>query len=538
MGTPDIPTPPQTFPRRAAAVTAAGGLTIVLLLAACKLVLHLATTGHFGYGFFVDELYFLACSEHLAWGFVDMPPLFPAVTALIRAVFGDSLFAIRLLPALSGAALVLMTGLMARDLGGRRFAQGIAALAVLTAPLWLILHSIHTMNELEQLFWTGAAWVVIRILRADPDRPLESSRGWLLLGVICGLGMLNKHSMAFFGVALVAGLLLTPARRALRSPWLWLGGAVAVLIYLPNLVWDVRHHFPHFEMLANIKADGRDVALNPLQFMVQQIIFFNPLAFPLWLGGLGWFLFGKEGRRWRVLGITYLGILLEMFVLDGRPYYPAPAYPMLLAAGGVALERWLDRRQETRRSWRFAGPAYAAVLAVSGVVLAPIFVPLLPPETLIRYSQALGITQPRIETHRMGPLPQLMADRFGWPEMAREVARIYHSLPPADQAKAAIFGQNYGQAGAIDHFGPALGLPKAISGHLTYYLWGPRGYTGEVMIVLDDNRETLEKLFEHVELAGHVSHPYSMPYQHFDVYVCRGLRGSMAELWPRVKQYK
>lgn len=550
----DIPiqqTVPDRFTTRQ--IATAGGFTLVAFLALCKLLLHLATIGHFGYGFFIDELYFLACSEHLSWGFVDMPPLFPAVTALLRTLFGDSLFAVRLLPALSGAALVLMTGLMARDLGGRRFAQGIAALAVLTAPLWMIMHSIHTMNALEQLFWTGAAWVVIRILRADQDdrddlddrddpaTPLETSRGWLLLGVICGLGMLNKHSMAFFGVALVAGLLLTPARRALRSPWLWLGGVVAVLIYMPNLVWDVRHHFPHFEMLANVKASGRDVALNPLQFMVQQVVFFNPLALPLWLGGLVWFLIGKEGRRWRILGITYLGILAEMFLMDGRPYYPAPAYPMLLAAGGVALERWLDRRhrlQMPRRGWRLAGPVYAAVLALSGLILAPIFVPLLPPETLIRYSRALGISQPQIENHRMGPLPQLMADRFGWPEMAEEVARIYHSLPPADQAKAAIFGQNYGQAGAIDHFGPALGLPKAISGHLTYYLWGPRGYTGEVMIVLDDNRETLEKLFEHVELAGHVTHPYSMPYEHFDVYVCRGLRMPMAELWTRVKSYR
>ena len=177
------------------------------------------------------------------------------------------------------------------------------------------------------------------------------------------------------------------------------------------------------------------------------------------------------------------------------------------------------------------------MLVLSGALIAPVFIPLLPPATLIRYSQAIGLSQPRIETHRLGPLPQLMADRFGWPEMAAEVARIYHALPPADRARAAIFGQNYGQAGAIDHYGPALGLPKALSGHLTYFLWGPRGYTGDVMIVLDDDRETLEKLFAHVELAGHVSHPYSMPYQHFDVWVCRGPRVPLPELWPRLKKY-
>ena len=208
----------------------AGGLAIVALVALVKLVLHLATTGLFGYSFFVDELYFLACSEHLAWGFVDMPPLFPAITALIRAVLGDSLLAVRLLPALSGAALVLMTGLMARDLGGRRFAQGMAALAVLTAPLWMLMSSIHTMNALDQIFWTGAAWLVIRILRDDWPQ------GWLWVGVVCGLGMLNKHTMAFFGVALVAGLVLTPARQAFRSRWLRLVGIVAGLIYLPNLI--------------------------------------------------------------------------------------------------------------------------------------------------------------------------------------------------------------------------------------------------------------------------------------------------------------
>lgn len=504
----------------------AGGLAVVALLAVAKLALHLATTGAFGYGYFVDELYYLAVSEHLAWGFVDMPPLFPALTALVRATLGDSLFALRVVPALSGAALVVMTGFLARDLGGRRFAQGIAALSVLTAPLWMALHSMHTMNALDQLFWTAGAWIVLRIVRDDWPQ------GWLLFGAVAGLGMLNKHAMAFFGVAMVAGLLLTPARRALRSRWIWLGGLLAFAIFLPNLLWIAGHGFPHFEMLANIRENGRDVQLDPLGFLAQQVLMFNPLAVPLWLGGLAWLLFGREGRRYRILGIAWLAVMVEMVLLDGRPYYPAPAYPMLLAAGGVAWEGWLGRRR-----WRFAKPAYAAALAISGAALAPLFTPLLPPETLIRYSQATGLEQPRIENHRLGPLPQLMADRFGWKEMAEEVARIYHALPAEDRAKAAIFGQNYGQAGAIDLYGPRLGLPKAISGHLTYWLWGPRGYTGEVVIVMDDDRETLEGVFESVELAGRVSHPYSMPYQHFDVWVCRGLRMPMAELWPRVKSY-
>lgn len=509
---------------------------MVALLALVKLALHLATTGLFGYSYFVDELYYLACARHLAWGFVDMPPLFPAVTALIGATLGESLFAVRLLPAVAGAALVLMTGMIARDLGGKRFAQGLAALAVLTAPIWLALHSIDTMNELDQLAWTGCAWIVVRIVgTAREGREEPRPRLWLLFGAVAGLGMLNKHSMAFFGVAVVAALLFTPERRALRSRWLWLGGAAAVALFLPNLVWMVQHHFPHFEMLANIRRNGRDTQLNPLQFMAQQALYLNPLALPLWLGGLAWLLAGRPGRRWRILGIAYLVVIAEMLLLDGRVYYPAPAYPMLLAAGGVAAERWLAARRLA--AWRVAGPAYAAILALSGAVLAPVFVPLLPPQTLIRYSRAIGFTQPRIENHRLGPLPQLMADRFGWREMAEEVARIYRALPPGDRAQAAIFGQNYGQAGAIDLFGPALGLPPAISGHLSYFLWGPRGYTGDVMIVLDDTRGRLGQLFRDVRWAGHVEHPYSMPYQHFDVFVCRGPRLSLPALWPRLKRY-
>jgi hypothetical protein len=264
------------------------------------------------------------------------------------------------------------------------------------------------------------------------------------------------------------------------------------------------------------------------------VLYLDPLALPVWLGGLAWSLVAKEGRRWRVLGFTWLGVIVELLLLHGRPYYPLPAYPMLLALGGVAVERW---SRAAPRLGRVARPALGALLLASGAVLAPLALPCLPPSLFGGYTRAIHLAQPRIENHELGPLPQLFADRFGWPEMAREVARVYWALPPADRARATIFGQNYGQAGAIDHFGPALGLPRAISGHLSYWLWGPRGATGEVMIVLDDDAPTLQRLFREVRLAGHVSHPLSMPYQHFDVYVCRGLRMPMVELWPRVKRY-
>lgn len=511
---------------------------LVLALAGAKLLLHLASAGAgaaWGYGFFVDELYYLATADHLAWGFVDMPPLVPALTALVRATLGDSLLALRLVPALAGAVLVLVTARIARRLGGRPGAQALAALAVVVAPVRLAIDSFHSMNALEPLFWMGAALLVLHLLEGG-DR-----RGWLLFGALAGVGLLNKHSMAFFGFALVVGLLATPARRVFRERWIWLGGLVAAAIFLPNLAWMASHGFPHFEMLENIRANGRNVELEPLGFLAQQALALHPVALPLWLGGLAWLVAGRSRPGGagpvprRVLGIAYLAVLALMLVLDGRVYYLAPAYPMLFAAGATALEGLLARRAAggVRRA---APAAYAAVLALTGALLAPFFVPLLPPEGFVRYRDAVGFDQPRIETHRLGPLPQLFADRFGWPEMAAEVARVHRTLPPAEREAAAVFGQNYGQAGAIDRFGPALGLPKAVSGHLAYHDWGPRGHSGEVVIVLGDQREVLEGHFVRVELAGRVDHPYSMPYQRVPVWICRDLRVPLAEAWPALRQ--
>jgi hypothetical protein len=495
------------------------------IVAAVKLLVHLVTTGRWGYEYFVDELYFDACARHLAWGYIDMPPFHPAVTSAVRAVLGDSLFAIRLFPAIAGAALVLLSGLLARDLGGGRGAQLLAAIAVAVAPILLAAGSFSSMNAWEPLLWTSCAILLARLLGgADP-------RLWLAFGLLAGIGLLNKHTMGLFGGALAAGLLATARGRELfRSRWIWIGAAAALFAFLPNLVWNIREGFPFFELQEAIRQDRRNVELSPLAFLGQQVLLLHPLSAPLWIGGLVWLLVGREGRLYRPLGIAYLLILAALLVMHGRVYYLAPAYPMLFAAGGVAAERRLSGRLAWIR------PAYAALLVAGGLLLAPMAFPLLPPETYVRYSRALGMQPPAIETHRMGPLPQLLADRFGWKEMAAEAARIYRALPPEERAGARVYGQNYGQAGAIDMYGPGLGLPPALSGHLAYHSWGPPAEDPTILIVFDDDRETLEGLFESVELAGRVSHPYSMPYQHFDVWVCRRPKVSLREIWPRLRE--
>lgn len=502
-----------------------GGLAVIGCLSLGTFILHMLVNDRYGY--FVDELYYLACSHHLAWGYVDQPPLIAVITWIERMTLGDSLHALRFLPAVAGGLLVLLSGLIARELGGRHYAQLLACVAVIVAPLYLGLGNLLTMNAFEPLFWMGCALVAIKIIKGGAPKL------WLLFGLLAGVGIENKHSMLFFGFGFLVGLLLTAERRFLRSPWVWLGGLLATFIFVPNLVWEIHRGFPTIELLRNVHMSGRNVTLGSASFLAQQILVMHPLSAPLWLAGLWYFLHDETGRRFRVLGWTYLIILLCFLVLKGRVYYLAPAYPMLFAAGAVAFQRFAERGN---RAW--LKPAYVVVLLVTGALLAPFaYFPMLPVETYLAYSRALHFEPPRIETHRMGPLPQIYADMYGWKEMAETVAGAYNKLSPEDKQRCAIFGQNYGQAGAIDFFGAKMGLPNAISSHQSYFYWGPRNYTGECMIIMDDTPDKLSKEFDSWEKVATVYHPYSMPYEHFDVYLCRRLHWPLAQVWPRLKNW-
>ena len=493
-------------------------------LAAAKLIVHLFTSRHYGY--FVDELYYLACSDHLAWGYVDQPPLIALIAKTSRLMLGDSLPAIRFLSALAGAGLVLVTGFMARALGGKRFAQGFAAFTILVAPAFLASDNLLSMNAFEPLFWMGCVLVLIRIIRTG------NPKHWLWFGLLAGIGLENKHSMLMFGFALIAGLLLTPERKAMQSRGFWMAGLIAFLMFLPNLLWNIQHHFPFLELQANIQRNHRNVDMPPLRLIAEETLAMLPLSLPVWVGGLWYYLFTGAGKQLRALGYAFVITAVIIMALDPRVYYLFPAFPMLMAAGAVF---WETRLEAPRLHWlKFAYPALMAILAVA---VAPVAVPILPVPQYIRYTEVTHLQQPRIENGRLGPLPQIFADQFGWEEMAQVVALAYNELSPDVRAKTAIFGQNYGQAGAIDFFGPRYGLPKAVSGHQSYFLWGPRGFTGESVIVMDDRQERLEELFASVKKVGHVEHPYSMPYQHFDVFYCQGMKHPLGDLWQQVKNW-
>jgi 4-amino-4-deoxy-L-arabinose transferase-like glycosyltransferase len=498
----------------------------LLAIAGAKLALHLALAGR--YGWFRDELYFLDCGRHLAWGYVDHAPLVGLASRLLLEL-GGSLVLARSLAAAAGAALVLLSGLLACRLGGGRFAQGLTALAVLVVPINLGIASIFSMNVLEPLFWTGCAWALVRLVQSGDGRL------WLVFGLLAGTGLMNKHSTAFFAAALVAGVLLSPERRWLSTRWPWLGGALALLVFSPNLAWQAANGFPTLEDLSNVARSGKNVVLGPLAFFSQQVEIVHPVLLPLWLGGLFSLAFGRL-RRYRFLGAAFALFFVLMFAMKGKNYYLAPAYPMLLAAGAVALEANLGRwRWSAGRAWPKG--AVAAVVGFAGAVTAPLVLPLLPPEGYVAYARTLGVAPPKTEVAHRGPLPQLFGDQFGWPEFVVDVAKAWSGLTPAERARAAIFANNYGEAGAINLFGPALGLPPAISAHQNHFLWGPRGFQGDILVVTQDDRASLERLCASVEEAGHHEHPWGMAEENGPIWVCRGLKVSLPELWPRLKKW-
>ena len=499
----------------------ASGSAVVAVLALIKLALQLYAAPH--YGIFRDEMYYLACGQHLAWGYVDHPPLMPFIAWLVSHTLGTSLLAIRLLPALAGAALVWLTGSLARRMGGGAFAQALAALAVLMAPIYMLMDHWFTMNAFEPLLWMAMAWCVLRFIESG------NPRWWLWIGILCGVGLEMKYTVVLFAAGLLLGLLLTPHRRVFLSKWFWLGCLAAFLIFLPNLVWLVRHHFPFLEYEHNVRMTTRDVRRGPMAFLLDQAEILNPVSVVLWVSGLLWLLFTRRGARYSLLAWTFLVVLGVLMITQGKNYYVVPVYPMMFAAGAVVLTQWV------RSGWLRG--TYAAVLALSGAVLAPLALPLLPPATFLRYEHAIHISTPKAENQRTGPLPQIFADEFGWEDMVRKTAAVYWSLPPAERAHTTIFANDWGEAAAVDYFGPKYGLPRAISNHNSYWFWGPGNADGSTVIVLGSDGTGDREHFRSVIAAGQVDNPWSREDEHFTIWLCRGLTFNVQQMWPRMKKW-
>ena len=487
-------------------------------MAAAVLALHLAVADR--YGFFRDELYFIDCGLHPDWGYADQPPLVPLLAGAMHRWWPGSLFMLRLWPALAHAGLVLLTAETARVLGGRAFAQALAALSVATAPVFLGMGSLLVTDLLQPLSWLFVAYALLR---------LKSGGGtawWFAIAIVASVSLWSKYLLVFWLLALLLGLLLTPERRLLadRSPWLAM--ALTLILVAPNVLWQARHDFP-FLQLGTYTVVQKNVPLSPWSFLLAAVRDLNLPTLPLWLTGLA--TLGLAGST-RALALAAVGVVAAMIGLHGKPYYAAGVFPVLMAAGAVAFAGWIGSR--------IVRGVMVAGIAGFGALALPLAIPLLPPDQLLQYQTALGLT-PRV--YQAGPhalLPQHFADQFGWPELAAMVAQAAQTLSPEDRAKLVFLAENYGEAGAIDVLGPGLGAPQAISGHNQYWLWGPRGHDGSVVLRFGGSRAALLKNYGSVTLVGEFQSRWAMPWEiGKPLWLCRDRKRPFESDWASFRHY-
>jgi hypothetical protein len=493
-------------------------LGLLLLLGLGITLMHILTNSQ--YGFHRDELDIIMNARRLDWGYVAYPPLTPLLARIELALFGSSLTGMRIFPALAQGAVAVLVGLMARDMGGRRAAQVLAALAAAISAVALTTGMLIQYMSFDYLWWVVVAFFTVRLLAT------EDPRWWLGIGAGIGLGMLTKYTMAYFVAGLAAGILLTPARRYLRSPWLWAGAGVALLLFLPNLIWQAQHNFIAVDFLRAIHARdiqwGRAADFWPKQ-LYEEV---NPFVLPLALAGLIWCFFAPAGRRFRTLGWMYVTTLALLALSRGRSYYVAPAYTMLLACGAVWLESWLRGRTPVFR--RIAVGAICVLVAVGAAAGIALVKPVAPVDSAL-----WNITAEMGDT---------FTEMIGWTDMAEQVAGIYAKIPGAEKPATVILAGNYGEAGALDLYGPAHGLPRVISGGNS--LWA-RGYgdpAPETVIAVGFDRSYAESFFKSCEVAGWVKNRYNVKNEettwHTGLYVCRGPRRPWAEMWPEMQWFQ
>jgi hypothetical protein len=489
------------------------------VLAAACLVLHAFVNQR--YGIFRDELYFIVCGRSPDWGYVDQPPLVPLIAAFCDRIAPGSLTVMRGLAAILAAGLVWATVGLTRTLGGRDFAQWTAGLATLLAPIALVWGFFLSTDIFLPLAWLACAALLIRMLNTG------DYRGWLPFGIVVGFALWSKYLILFNLLALAVALPFSPLRRSLITPWPYLGALIALTIAAPNIAWQWQHGWPFLELGA-AGANGKNVQLSLPAYLGAEIILLNAGAAVVWIAGLAATLFSPRWRLYRLFSLQWAALMLIEVALHGKDYYAASLYPPLFAIGAAAIENFVS-----------AGAVRGAVVLLVvgiGLIGAPIAVPILPIDTFIAYERALGAKPPQEENRALADLPQTLADQFGWREMAKAVGDAYRGLPEADREKAVFLAWNYGEAAAIDVLGD--GLPPAISGHNNYFLWGPRGHDGSVLIVLLRHPESASTHCGHIEVVGKIDTPYAMPDETgLAVAICRNDKTSLIADWPRFKNY-
>ena len=503
-----------------AAVAPASGRAAITAIALATALTHLALAGR--YDFFRNELYFIICGRHPDFGYVDQPPLVPLLAAATQA-FGENLWLLRLPAALAAASLVSLTGALARVLGGGGVAVVLAGVAAAIAPALMGVTTTLTTETLEPLAWTSTAYFLAR-------GALKDDRGALIwAGLSAGLGMEIKYGMAIWLIGLALGVALF-ARKLFATRALWIGVLIATLLAAPSLVWQAVHGWPFFEVIGTHNSTHSIFTGTPLSFALQQVFALNLILAPLWIAGVIAPFASKSLAGARFLSLAFVVAALIVFFGNGKDYYLFPAYPTLFAVGSVAcapLSKWI------RWPW-------IALAIAQSLLLAPIVLPILNPPALARFIDRTRLRPTPDEAAAIGaPLTQVFSDELGWRALEKSVAAVYRSLTPEEQAHVAIIGSNYGEAAAIDFFGATDNLPPALGGQNQYWLWGPRGHDGSVIIHVNGSEETWRRACQSLSVAATFGVPLAMPYENDrPIFLCRGMRVPLQQAWPRFKRYR
>jgi hypothetical protein len=461
-----------------------------------------------GYGPHRDELYFVAAGRHLSWGFADQGPLTPLIARAMSAIAPDSLTVLRLPSALAAGVTVLLTALLARELGGGPRARSIAAACAAVASIVLATGHMLSTSTFDLLVWTALSWLVVRAVRAGGDRL------WLLAGVVLGIGLLNKPLPAFLAAGLLAGVVVAGPRRLLRNRYVWSGAALALALWSPWLVWQAAHDWPQLEVARSI-AGGGSTSSQPWWAIVPfQVLLVSPPLAPVWIAGLVRLFRDPDLRDVRFVAWAWVLLAGVFMATGGKPYYLAGLLPVLVGAGPVQVDGWLRRgRMPGRRA------VLVATIAASAAIGLTIALPVLPAD-------------------RVGPVIAVDADvgeTIGWPRLARTVASVFRTLP--DARRTVILARNYGEAGGIDRYGPALGLPHAYSGHNAYGYWGPPPDAGAPVIAVGLGPREIAARLRGCRLAARIDNGVGVDNeeQGSAVMVCRGPRRPWSREWPALR---
>lgn len=507
-------------------------LLIISSFSIIIILLHLYTNAFASYGIFRDEYYYLACSERLAAGYVDQPPLSIFILAFSRIIFGESLFAIRLLPALLSGAALFITGLITFEIGGNKFGVFLACLTFLFTPIFVGFYSIYQMNAFDLIFWSLGYFIVIRIIKAD------NQKLWIWLGIVIGFGLLNKISMGWFASGLFIGLILTKHRTKLKTIYPWLAFAIALLLFSPFIIWNITHDFAHLEFIRNATL-RKYSGMTPIGFILGLIPIFNPAAIVIWIPGIFFFFINKDAQKYKLPAIIFI-ITFLILIINGhsKSEYLAAAFPIILAGGSVWIQKAVDKK-----IFKWVKYALPALITIFGIIVIPYALPILPVKSFINFEKVTGFQPKSSESKKLIELPQFYADMFGWEKLAKTMSQVYETIPDSEKNNTIIYVSNYGEAGAIEYYSKKYSLPKVICPHNNYWYWGKSEINNNInnvknIISLGGSKQDYLKVSNQIDSAAVFKCQYCMPYENNQkIFILHNIFGPLKEIWQRNKNF-